>query len=263
MNAMEQPGQLLFAGFEGLTVPDDLGSLIEAGRIGGVVLFARNVDSPEQLRGLVDDLHARAPSGAPLTVAIDQEGGRVQRCRAPWTSWPPMRKLGQADDRANTRALARALGRELADLRIDLDFAPCVDLDDGPPESVIGDRSFARAPEVVARHAAVFIEAMQDQGVAACAKHFPGHGGTQIDSHLELPRLARTREQLLADELVPFAAAARAGVSSVMTGHLLLPELDPNLPCTLSPAVLDLLRTDLGYDGVVIPTMRRKKTASS
>jgi len=251
MKALEHPGQLLFAGFEGLAVPDDLGALIEQGRIGGVVLFARNVASPEQMRALVDDLHTRAPAEAPLTVAIDQEGGRVQRCRAPWTEWPPMRRLGEADDRNDTGAVARALGCELSDLRIDLDFAPCVDLDDGPSESIIGDRSFARAPEVVARHAVAFVEAMQGAGVGACAKHFPGHGSTRVDSHFDLPRLDSSREQLLADELVPFAAAARAGVASIMTAHLLLPELDPELPCTLSPASLELLRGDLAYDGLV------------
>jgi beta-N-acetylhexosaminidase len=251
MSVSEHPGQLLFVGFDGLDVPDDLGALVAEGRVGGVVIFARNVESPQQLRALVDDLHARAPAEAALTVAIDQEGGRIQRCRAPWTEWPPMRRLGEDDALADTCAVARALGRELADLRFDLDFAPCVDLDGGPAESVIGDRSFARAPEVVARHAAGFVEALQDAGVGACAKHFPGHGGTEVDSHLELPRLARSREQLLAEELVPFAAAARAGVSSVMTAHLLLPELDPELPSTLSPAALELLRGELGYDGLV------------
>ncbi len=203
MKTLQHPGQLLFAGFEGTVVPEDLGTLIAESRIGGVVVFARNVESPAQLRALVADLHTRAPTNTPLTVAIDQEGGRVQRCRAPWTEWPPMRRLGEEDAPSDTRALAKALGRELADLRIDLDFAPCVDLDDGPADSIIGDRSFARAPEVVARHAAAFVEAMQSEGVGACAKHFPGHGGTRVDSHFELPQLLRSRDQLLEDELVP------------------------------------------------------------
>jgi len=251
MDAQRRPGQLLFAGFDGLTLPDDLADLVAAGRVGGVVLFARNVESPPQLRALVEALHARAPASAPLTVAIDQEGGRVQRCRSPWTEWPPMRRLGECDSVEDTRRVARALGHELADLRIDLDFAPCVDLDDGPAGSVIGDRSFARAPETAARHAAAFVTALQSAGVAACAKHFPGHGATQVDSHERLPRLDRSRDELVADELVPFAAAVRAGVSSVMTAHLLLPKLDADRPCTLSPAVLSLLRDELRYDGLV------------
>jgi beta-N-acetylhexosaminidase len=251
MAATDQPGQLLFAGFEGTRVPEDLGALVAAGRVGGVVLFARNVESPEQTAHLVEELHARAPADAPLTVAIDQEGGRVQRCRAPWTEWPPMRRLGERDCVEDTRALAAALGHELADLRIDADFAPCVDLDDGPAGAVIGDRSFSPAPEVVGRHAAAVVAGLQGAGVAACAKHFPGHGGTVVDSHRELPRLDRDRERLLARELVPFAAAITAGVASVMTAHILLPAIDPERPCTLSPAALALLREELGFDGVV------------
>jgi beta-N-acetylhexosaminidase len=249
--AQQQPGQLLFAGFEGVRVPDDLGMLISRGRVGGVVIFARNVESPAQLRALVDDLHARAPDAAALTVAIDQEGGRVQRCRAPWTEWPPMRRLGERGALQDTRAVARALGRELADLRIDLDFAPCVDVDGGPADAVIGDRSFAGAPEEVARHAAAFVTALQREGVAACAKHFPGHGDTVVDSHVELPRLDRDRARLRDVDLVPFAAAARAGVASVMTAHILLPQLDPALPCTLSPEAIGLLRGAIGFDGLV------------
>jgi beta-N-acetylhexosaminidase len=251
MNPAQQPGQLLFVGFEGEGVPEDLGGLISQGRVGGAVVFARNVASPSQLRALVDDLHARAPADAPLTVAVDQEGGRVQRCREPWTEWPPMRRLGERGSLEDTRAVAGALGRELADLRIDLDFAPCVDVDGGPGEAVIGDRSFSCAPEAVARHAAAFVEALQAEGVASCAKHFPGHGDTVEDSHLELPRLDRDLERLRSVDLVPFAAAIAAGAASVMTAHLLLPRLDPALPATLSPEVIGLLRGEIGFEGLV------------
>jgi beta-N-acetylhexosaminidase len=251
MGMMDQPGQLLFAGFEGLELPEDLAMRIGEGRIGGVVLFARNVESPAQLRDLVDSLHAAAPAEAPLTVSIDQEGGRVQRCRAPWTEWPPMRRLGDGDSLDDTRAVARGLARELADLRIDLDFAPCVDVDDGPAEAIIGDRSFARAPEAVARHAVAFVQALQDAGVAGCAKHFPGHGGTVSDSHHELPRLDRDLERLRAVDLVPFEATTRAGVASVMTAHILLPAIDAERPCTLSPDAIGLLRDEMAYDGLV------------
>ena len=120
---LSQPGQLLFAGFEGLELPDDLAALITAGRVGGAILFARNVRDPEQVRALVATLHAHAPENAPLTVCIDQEGGRVQRLRAPWTEWPPMRRVAAKGSLDATRSVATALGRELADLRIDLDFA--------------------------------------------------------------------------------------------------------------------------------------------
>jgi beta-N-acetylhexosaminidase len=234
-----------------MALPGDLAALIGAGRVGGVVLFARNIGSPEQTRALVAELHERAPADAPLTVAIDQEGGRVQRLRAPWTEWPPMRRLGERGSPADTHELARALGRELADLRVDLDFAPVADVDTNPANPVIGDRSFSRDPEEVARHAVAFALGLQREGVAACAKHFPGHGDTSVDSHLDLPRIEHDRERLERVELVPFRALAAAGVASMMTAHVSLPRLDPALPATLSPRVLALLREQIGYRGLV------------
>ena len=250
-SAQWQPGQLLLAGFEGCELPADLARLIEAGRVGGVVLFARNVRDPAQLRSLTAALHACAPEGAPLLIAIDQEGGRVQRLRSPWTEWPPMQRLGALDAPELTAEVARALAVELADLGIGLDFAPCVDVDTNPANPVIGDRSFGSDPARVAAHAASFIRAMQEAGVAACAKHFPGHGDTACDSHFELPRLDHDAARLRAVELPPFAAAVAAGVASVMTAHVLLRALDPRRPATLSPDVMALLRDELAYDGVV------------
>ena len=249
--SLSQPGQLLFAGFEGSLLPGDLAALIEAGRVGGVILFARNVANPEQLRHLVADLHARAPRDSPLTVCIDQEGGRVQRLRAPWTEWPPMRDVAAYAYLDATRAVARALGRELADLSIDLDFAPVVDVDSNPDNPIIGDRSFSRDPEQVARHARAFVEALQATGVAACGKHFPGHGDTAVDSHLALPRLDCDWERLRAVELPPFRAVVECGVASIMTAHVLLERVDPHHPATLSATALACLREELGYDGLV------------
>jgi beta-N-acetylhexosaminidase len=245
------PGQLLFTGFEGTQLPPDLAELIAGGRIGGVVLFSRNVRDPEQLQRLADALHEPAPAGLPLCVAIDQEGGRVQRLREPWTEWPPMRRVGAHDRSEETRALGRALARELADLRIDLDFAPVVDVDTNPDNPVIGDRSFASTPEAVARHGIALIEGLQAEGVAACAKHFPGHGDTHLDSHLALPRIDHDLGRLREIELPPFRAAAEAGVASMMTAHVVVSQLDPALPATLSRAALDLLRDEIGYDGLV------------
>jgi beta-N-acetylhexosaminidase len=247
----DQPGQLLFAGFEGTRLPDDLAGLIAAGRVGGVVLFARNVQDPAQLSALVASIHACAPADSPVCVSIDQEGGRVQRLRAPWTEWPPMRRLGAAGSTDDTRAFARALARELADLRIDLDFAPVVDVDTRPDSPVIGDRAFSGDPEIVGRHAAAFIEALQGEGVAACAKHFPGHGDTDEDSHLTLPSVDHGLERLRRVELPPFRAAVAAGVASVMTAHIAMPALDPEHPATLSPTAIRLLRDELGFDGLV------------
>lgn len=245
-----QPGQLLFVGFEGLAIPPELGKQIRAGRIGGVVLFRRNIGEPEQVRTLIRQLHELAPADAPLTVAIDQEGGRVQRLRDPWTEWPPMRTLG-AGPVEQTAAFGQALALELLDVGIDLDFAPVVDVDSNPQNPVIGDRSFAADPATVSRHASAFIEAMQSAGIACCAKHFPGHGDTELDSHLALPRLNHDRERLDRIELPPFRAAIAAGVASIMTAHVLFPKLDRKRPATLSPTVMGILRDQLGYDGLV------------
>lgn len=246
-----QPGQLLFAGFDGLRCPPELGALVAAGRVGGVVLFARNVESPEQVRALVDDLRRRAPADAPLVVAIDQEGGRVARLRAPWTEWPPMRRLGELDMIEWTAEVATAIARELAELGIHLDFAPVVDVDSNPANPVIGDRSFAARPDRVAAHAAAFIRALQQGGVAACAKHFLGHGDTALDSHLALPRLAHDMDRLAEIELPPFAAAIAAEVASIMTAHVVFEAIDRRRPATFSPEVVAILRERLGYGGLV------------
>jgi beta-N-acetylhexosaminidase len=260
MTSWWQPGQLLFAGFEGTAVPPALKRLIGQGRLGGVILFSRNLRDPHaggpaaryrRARELVASIARMAPPDAPITVAIDQEGGRVQRLRTPWTEWPPMRALGDRDEPATTRAVARGLARELAELGIGLDFAPVVDVDTNPANPVIGDRSFSRDPERVARHAAEFIEAMQSAGVAACAKHFPGHGDTHSDSHLELPRLPHDLDRLRAVELAPFRAAVEADVASIMTAHVVFEAIDPRRPATLSPDVMALLREEIGFQGLV------------
>lgn len=251
MTSLWQPGQLLFAGFQGTELPRGLAELLAQGRIGGVILFARNIGDPAEVRALTAALHAAAPPEAPVLLAIDQEGGRVQRLRKPWTEWPPMRQIGERDEVETTAAVAAAIARELADLGIGLDFAPCVDVDTNPDNPVIGDRSFSRDPARVGRHAAAFITAMQAAGVAACAKHFPGHGDTLTDSHLELPRLMHDLHRLREVELPPFRAAIAAGVASIMTAHVLFPRLDRHRPATLAPDVMDLLRGELGYDGVV------------
>jgi beta-N-acetylhexosaminidase len=245
------PGQLLFAAFEAHEIPADLAELIRAGRVGGVTLFARNISSFERTRQLIEELHALAPAATPLCVAIDQEGGRVQRLRDPWTLWPPMRRLGERNDLSETEAVAKALARELSDLGIDLDFAPDADVDSNPANPVIGDRSFSRDPERVAAHVAAFTRAMQSAGIAACAKHFPGHGDTCEDSHLALPRIDCDLARLKSIEFVPFRAAVQAGVASMMTAHIVVSGLDADYPATLSPAALACLRGELGYDGLV------------
>jgi beta-N-acetylhexosaminidase len=246
-----QPGQLLFVGFEGTQCPRPLQELVSAGRVGGVILFARNIEDPQQVRRLVADLRARAPEDAPLTIGVDQEGGRVQRLRAPWTEWPPMRRFGEVGETVWTADLARALATELGDLGIGLDFAPVVDVDSNPKNPVIGDRSFSRDASTVATHAATFIGAMQSAGIACCAKHFPGHGDTHTDSHFALPKLPHDLDRLFEVELPPFASAIAAGVASIMTAHIVFEAIDKVRPATFSPDVIAVLRERLGFGGLV------------
>lgn len=244
-------GRLIFAGFDGVELTIELRAIAREFGLGGVVLFARNVESPEQ----VAEVAYRARTldrDAPLFVAVDQEGGRVARLRAPFTVWPPMAVLGRAPGVGLARRFADALARELAAVGITIDFAPVVDVLTNPANPAIGDRALADTAERVAELAPVVIEALQAQGIVACAKHFPGHGEAGVDSHHDLPVLDLPPERFEAVELVPFRAALDAGVASVMTGHLLVPAFDETQPATLSRAIVtDLLRGRLGFDGLV------------
>ncbi|HTO99503.1 MAG TPA: beta-N-acetylhexosaminidase [Myxococcales bacterium] len=253
-----QAARCVFAGIQGtVPLPAEL-DLIRRG-VGGVILFARNVADPAQVAGLSRALKAAAPG--PLLICIDQEGGRVQRLRPPhWTAWPSLRRLGEIDEQGgmaglNGTAVAEKVGkmiaRELLACGVDLDFAPVLDVDTNPRNPVIGDRSFSRDPRRVARLGVALAQAMEQAGVASCAKHFPGHGDTSQDSHLTLPRLAHDPNRLWQVELVPFVAAARAGLASVMTAHVRFETFD-RLPATLSPVSLRLLREDVGFRGCCI-----------
>jgi len=240
----------LIVGFDGAEAPPGVLDLVRRG-VGGVILFARNVRSPTQVARLNRSLKAAAPGL--LLCCVDQEGGRVARLRAPWTEWPPMRVLGATGDETFARDTGRTLARELKSCGFDLDFAPVLDVDSNPANPVIGDRSFGRAATAVARMGAALVRGLQDGGVAACGKHFPGHGDTSQDSHLVLPRLAHGIERLRQVELPPFRAAIEAGVASVMTAHVVFDELEPGVPATMSePAIGGLLRGELGYRGLVV-----------
>jgi len=249
-------GQRFMVGFEGLAASPDVKVLIREFGVGHVVLFARNVQSPEQVADLVRELQSAARDAGherPLLIAVDQEGGRVARLREPWTVWPPLRAIGRTGSEELARQVGEALAGELRACGIRYDFAPCVDVDTNPKNPVIGDRSFGADPGLVSRLGAAMTLGLQGGGVAAAAKHFPGHGDTDVDSHLELPAVDHSRSRLDEVELAPFRAAIAAGVASVMTSHVLVREIDDARPATLSPPVLTgLLRRELGYDGVVV-----------
>jgi beta-N-acetylhexosaminidase len=238
----------VFPGFDGLVVPDWLRRGLADG-LGGVVLFSRNVRDPEQLAALTASLRAERPE---LLIAVDEEGGDVTRLEATTgSSFPGNLALGAADDAELTRRVAAAIGGELASVGVNLDLAPVADVIVDPENPIVGVRSFGSDPQLVARHVAAFVEGLQGVGVAACAKHFPGHGETAADSHLELPTAEADRETLLARALPPFTAAVEARVRVVMTAHVQFPALDDE-PATLSGRVIGLLRSELGFEGLVL-----------
>jgi beta-N-acetylhexosaminidase len=239
---------LLCVGFDGTSPSPEVLELVRRG-VYGVILFARNVESAEQVAELSAALKRAA--GRPLLVSVDQEGGRVARLRARhgFTELPPMRALGETGDESTAFEVGALLGRELRAVGIDQDYAPVVDVDTNPANPVIGDRSLGRDPERVGRLGAALARGLQSSGVAACAKHFPGHGDTSQDSHVDLPRLSHPLERLEAVELAPFRALSRAGVASVMSAHVIFEALDPDRPATISPAVMQLLRGSCGFQG--------------
>ncbi|MBB5778296.1 glycoside hydrolase family 3 protein [Nonomuraea jabiensis] len=238
---------VLFPGFTGHTPPDWLRRRLGEG-LAGVALFSRNIADPAQVARLTAALRAENPS---VLVGIDEESGEVTRLEAATgSSRPGGYALGVVDDVALTEALARDLGGDLAAAGITLDFAPSADVNSNPDNPVIGLRAFGADPALVSRHTRAFVRGLQSAGVAACAKHFPGHGDTSVDSHHGVPVVA---DDGIEAALLPFREAIKEGVKAVMTGHLLVPSYDAELPATLSPKVLTgLLREELGFEGMII-----------
>lgn len=247
-------GQLVAGGFSGTAPPAELVARLSRGHLGGAILYKRNVESAEQVWELNRALLAAAVGRSPPPIlAIDHEGGRVQRLGPPVTQFPPMRAVGTAGSPTLSREIGSVMGAELRALGFNVNFAPVCDVDSVTDSPVIGDRSFSSDPGTVARHAVELIEGLQENGVLACAKHFPGHGAARADSHKELPEIGATRDEMRARDLPPFYAAVGAGVAMVMTAHVVYPALDPDAPATLSPAILEgMLRADLGFDSVVV-----------
>lgn len=242
--------RLFLGGLPGPELDVDTRELYRDIPFAGVTLFRQNAGDPEAMRSLVRTLHGLDPDFPPL-VAIDHEGGRVHRLAAPFTHFPPSATVA-AHGLDAVRAVARAMARELAATGIDLTFAPVLDVASNPSNPIIGDRAFGSTPGTSATAALAAFRAIRAVGLVTCGKHFPGHGDTATDSHLELPMVARGRRSLERVELAPFRRAVVARVPMLMTAHVHYPALDPTLPATLSPAILTrLLRRRLGFRGVI------------
>ena len=245
-------GQLAIAGFAGESIPADLKAIAREFDLGGIILFARNVSAPEQVAEISREARTMAQE-LPLWVSVDQEGGRVARLKAPFTIWPPMLTLGRSGDERLAARFATALAAELRAVGITLDYTPVLDILTNPKNPVIGDRALAERAEDVARLGRTIVRVLQREGIAACGKHFPGHGDTAVDSHHELPLVEHPPDRIDAVELVPFRAAIDEGVAAIMTAHILMPAFDEERPATLAPAIVDgLLKKKLGFGGLVL-----------
>ncbi|MBI9088096.1 MAG: beta-N-acetylhexosaminidase [Desulfobacterium sp.] len=249
----ELSGQRVMAGFEGTIFNKEVEHLICELKIGGLILFAGNIDDPDQTRKLCDQAQAcaRAEGLPPLFIAVDQEGGVVARLKAPWFTAFPGNPAIKSRREAETFAMTTAA--ELKGVGINMDLAPVLDIAPKGFHSIMESRVFPGGPDQVAKLGTRVIETLQNNGIMACAKHFPGIGRTRLDSHFELPVLDADPALLEASDLVPFVAAAKSDVSAMMLSHILYPQLDPVWPASLSPKIaVDLLRNRLGFQGVVM-----------
>jgi beta-N-acetylhexosaminidase len=246
-----RPGQALAIGFDGTQIPDDVVALAERAGLGGVILFTRNCPSLEVVLALTEAARKLDPE---LLVMVDHEGGRVHRLPPPFVRFPPPATVGRRGDLRLAAAVARAMARELRAAGFDSGLAPVLDcLLDPARLPVIGDRAFGTEPDAVAACGVAFVEAMLAEAVLPVAKHFPGHGRATLDSHLALPDVDASLDELERDDLVPFRAALGAGCPAVLVSHVRYRALDPALPASLSSAVISgLLRGRLGFSGLVL-----------
>jgi beta-N-acetylhexosaminidase len=244
-------GQMLFVGFEGLTAPTYILDWLREGRIGGIILFARNVESPAQVAALTDSLQAAATYG--VIISIDQEGGMVARLREGFTESPGAMALASAaHSEALTQEAAHILAQELRALGIHWNYAPVLDIAYNAKNPSMGTRTFGSDPELVSELGAATVRGLQSAGIAASPKHFPSASHTEIDTHIALPALDTSLDELRNIDLMPYRAAIAAGTASIMVTHVLYRALDAQFPSTMSPIVVNrLLRDELKYDGVV------------
>ncbi len=267
MSIAEKVAQLFMVGFDGKMVPASMEALLKQG-VGGAILFARNIDTPEQtaqLTNRLQELSQQSPNKVPLLISVDQEHGIVSRFSQGFTLYPGQMALGATRSDVAARVMGEVTGRELRDLGINMNLAPVLDINNNPANPVIGVRSFGEDPTLVAKLGTALIAGLQGGQVAAVGKHFPGHGDTSVDSHKALPVVAHPRERLNSVELVPFKAAIAANVDAIMTAHVFFPaiESNPDLPATLSSSVLNgLLRQELGFKGVIITDDMEMKAIS-
>ncbi|MFQ5559409.1 MAG: beta-N-acetylhexosaminidase [Nitrospinota bacterium] len=249
-------GQLMMLGFHGKKVPVYLKKMILEEGIGGVILFSRNIESAPQVKELISELQELSKRRDPestLLISIDQEGGRVFRLPPPFRQYPSYRDMASSKSVFLLRDSSESLAAELVELGINMNMAPVLDVDTNPENPVIGDRSFGPDPHRVAELGTVVFDRFSKMGLLAVGKHFPGHGDTSLDSHIELPTVLKNEKELEQTELVPFRALISKGLQAIMTAHILFPKIDGKFPATLSKFLLrDLLRKSMNFEGVLL-----------
>lgn len=254
---IEKIGQHLIVGIEGTQLTADEKEFLTKYNIGGVILFARNLESPEQIHALTTELHSirlNTKDKTPMFIGIDMEGGRVHRLKAPFTKWPPLARIGDIGSSSLAFRFALHMGEEMRAFGINLDFAPCLDILMNPKNEVIGDRSLSTNPEVVTQLSSALVRGYIKANVVPCAKHFPGHGSVEVDSHFDLPISDETLKSLDdSQSLEPFKKVFKSRCELVMTAHIQFKKIDPQWPVTLSATFLQqILRDVMRYRGLII-----------
>ena len=256
MTLKEKIGQRLMTGFPGLEMTEEFRQSVREYKIGNVILFQENVRDRHQLKQLCRDIQdfIRQETGHSAFIAIDQEGGIVTRLKADAVNIPGAMALGATGDPENAYVMGKLIGQELRSLGPNFNFAPSVDVNCNRKNPVIGVRSYGDDPVSVGRFGARAIQGFLEGGVLSTAKHFPGHGDTDLDSHLALPCVDKSMEELERMELIPFRAAVEAGVPAVMTSHILYPQIEPeHIPATMSRRIMTgILREKLGFQGIIV-----------
>ena len=250
----EKIGQLLIIGFEGSIINDYNIKMIEEYKVGGFILFSRNIIEENQLLDLVNNLKVENNhNSVPLFISIDEEGGKVSRLPNTYKKLPELKSIGDSNNPVLSYEYGQLLGNRLKLLGINLNFAPVLDINSNPNNPVIGNRAFGNTVDLVIDNGIPLFKGIESTGVIPAVKHFPGHGDTLVDSHIDLPIVYKSLDQLEQLELKPFKRAIEEDVDMIMVAHILFPELDDLYPATMSKSILmDLLRKDLAYNGVII-----------
>ncbi|WP_083677660.1 beta-N-acetylhexosaminidase [Paenibacillus sp. FSL R7-0337] len=254
MTLEEKIGQMLLVGVQGKTAGAEARKMIAEDKVGGIILYSGNVGNLKELVQLTNALkQSNSGNPAPLFISVDQEGGKVSRLPDDYAAFPSNAAVGSGDDATAAGTLGELLGRAVKSSGFNMDFAPVLDINSNPDNPVIGDRSFGNSAELVTRLGIAEMKGLERAGVIPVVKHYPGHGDTSVDSHLELPVINKTETQLAALEWLPFQAAIREKADAVMVAHILYPKLDPDKPASLSQVIIgQQLRGQMGYEGVVI-----------